>query len=85
VPNDTIASNVTSTLRLPNMSPRRPAIGVAIAALRRKPVTVQLVATGDACNERWIAGSAGITSDCISEYVSAALARTASSARSARA
>ena len=63
----TIASTPTNTRRLPYRSPRRPAIGVATAELSRNPVTVQLVWSADAPSARWIAGSAGITSDCISE------------------
>ncbi len=35
------ASEMTSIRRLPNMSPSRPKTGVAIAALSRKPVSVQ--------------------------------------------
>src|SRR5918997_610004 len=82
VPSATMTSTATSTRRLPSMSPSRPAIGVATAELSRKAVTVQLAASGEAPSERWIAGSAGITSDCINEYVNAARASTARTPRS---
>src|SRR5918992_632037 len=82
VPTATIASTATRTRRLPSMSPSRPAIGVATAELSRKAVTVQLAASGEASSERWIAGRAGITSDCINEYVNAARASTARTPRS---
>ena len=53
-----------STRPLPYRSPSLPAIGVAIDALTRKPVSTQLTALGDASNSCASAGSAGTTSVC---------------------
>ena len=51
-----------STRPLPNRSPSLPAIGVAIEALSRKPVSTHETAVGEASNSSASAGSAGTTS-----------------------
>ena len=68
-----------NVLFLPNMSPTRPAIGVAIDALSRYAVKIHAAAVGVAPRSRWITGSAGATSDCSSAYDAPADASVASS------
>ena len=51
---------------LPNMSPSRPRIGVAIEALSRYTVSTQVTCVGVAPSSCWISGSAGATIVCSS-------------------
>ena len=67
VPAHTITSTAMSTRPLPNMSPSRPAIGVATAELSRNAVTAQPAVSAETPSDCWMAGRAGTTSDCIRE------------------
>ena len=58
------------------MSPTRPRMGVAIAALRRYAVSSQLAPLSDVCNVCSNCGMAGMISDCSRLKASAAVART---------
>ena len=59
-------STTTSMRSLPNMSPSRPRIGVAIDALSRYTVRTQVTCVGVAPSSCWISGSAGATIVCSS-------------------
>ncbi len=54
-------STASSTRSLPNMSPSRPTIGVAIDAVSRKTVSTQVTSVAEVPSSFWIAGSAGAT------------------------
>ncbi len=58
------ASEIASRRSLPNMSPRRPKIGVAIEATSRYAVTIQAIPLADAPSSRWRSPSAGMTVVC---------------------
>ena len=60
-----------STRSLPNMSPSRPTIGVAIEAVSRKAVSTQVTSVAEVPRSFWIAGSAGATIVCVSAKASA--------------
>ena len=55
------ASEIASSRSLPNMSPRRPKIGVAIEATSRYAVTIHVMPPADAFSSRWMSPSAGMT------------------------
>lgn len=57
-----VESEMTNTRFLPNMSPSRPAIGVATAAASRNEVKTQATPDVEVCRSRWSTGSAGATS-----------------------
>jgi hypothetical protein len=59
------------------MSPNRPRIGVAIAALSRYPVSNQVAPVVVVCSVCSSSGMAGMMSDCRRLKASAAVARTA--------
>jgi hypothetical protein len=77
-PNPNTTSEPTSIRSLPNMSPRRPTIGVATDAVSRKAVKTNDTPVVDVPSSFWIAGSAGATIVCCSAIESAAMSRTAS-------
>jgi hypothetical protein len=64
VPAASAASAITSRRFLPNMSPRRPQIGVATDALRRNAVRIQLASVVEVCRSSWMSRKAGATRDC---------------------
>src|SRR4051812_15008278 len=66
-PAENSSSTVIRTRPLPNRSPSLPAIGVAIDALSRKPVSSHDTADGVVSNSFASAGSAGTTSVWLSE------------------
>ncbi len=57
----------TSTLRLPYMSPSRPAIGVTTAAASKVAVITQEASDGSASRRRGSCGMIGTTSVCMSD------------------
>ncbi len=65
------------TFSLPSMSPTRPRIGVAMAALSRYAVSSQLAPLSDVCNVCSSWGMAGMMSDCSRLKASAAVPSTA--------
>ena len=67
----------TSTRSLPNMSPSRPAIGVATEAESRYAVRIQLTPVGEVLSACCNSGSAGATIDWSSENAAAAVRSTA--------
>ena len=77
VPRASTASTTTSVRFLPNMSPMRPAMGVATDALSRYAVMIQAPAVGDAFRSSSIVPSAGMTSDCSRANAAPASASTA--------
>ena len=70
-------STATMIFSLPSMSPTRPRIGVAMAALSRYAVSNQLAPLSDVCNVCSSWGMAGMISDCSRLKASAAVPSTA--------
>ena len=64
LPADTPISTRTSTRFFPNMSPNRPATGVAIEVASRNTVNTQVTPVVDVPRSCWSVESAGTTSDC---------------------
>ena len=62
---------------LPSMSPTRPRIGVAMAALSRYAVRSQLAPLSEVCKVCSSCGMAGMIRDCSSAKASAAVPSTA--------
>ena len=77
VPAASPASTTTSVRFLPNMSPIRPAMGVATDAARRYAVKTQATPDGVVLRSRCRIGSAGTTSDWSIAYAPPPKARTA--------
>ena len=77
VPSARTTSTVTSARFLPNMSPRRPAIGVTTEALSRYAVRIHAAPVVVVSRSCWIVSSAGATSDWSSAYATAAIASSA--------
>jgi hypothetical protein len=71
MPSDTASSHC-----LPNMSPRRPKIGVAIDATSRYAVTIQAISLAEAPKSCWISPSAGMIVVCASTKPSRPVPRT---------
>ncbi len=67
----------TMIFSLPTMSPTRPRIGVAMAALSRYAVSSQLAPLSDVCNVCSSWGMAGMINDCSRLKASAAVPSTA--------
>ena len=76
VPTERAMRTATMIFSLPTMSPTRPRIGVAMAALSRYAVNSQLAPLSDVCNVCSSWGMAGMISDCSRLNASAAVART---------
>ena len=68
VPTASSTSTIIRSRALPYMSPSRPITGVAIEALRRYAVSIQLTEFSEVCSACWSSGSAGATSDCSRAY-----------------
>ena len=66
------SSEMTSIRRLPNMSPSRPATGVATAAASRYAVSTQAIPLASVPSLVVSSPSAGMSIVCASEYASAA-------------
>ena len=78
VPPQTPARTTTRVRFLPNMSPRRPAIGVATDAASRYAVKIHVTPEGVVSRSFCRVGSAGTTSDWSKAYAPPPTARTAS-------
>ena len=77
VPTERAMRTATRIFSLPIMSPTRPRVGVAMAALNRYAVNSQLAPLSDVCNVCSSWGMAGMMSDCSRLNASAAVARVA--------
>ena len=64
VPTTKTSIEITSSMRLPWMSPSLPSSGVATADVSRKPVNTHVTHVFVVSRSRWIVGSAGTTSVC---------------------
>ena len=76
VPTLSAISTMTIIFFLPVVSPRRPRMGVAMAALSRYAVSNQLALSSEVCKVCSSWGMAGMISDCNRLNASAAVART---------
>ena len=81
LPTASVPRTTSSTSRLPNMSPSRPAIGVTTDVEIRNDVKTHAIPAVDACRSLCSTGSAGTTSDCRSAYAVPASMSTARIAR----
>jgi hypothetical protein len=66
LPTAMAARTTRSTRFLPNMSPNRPATGVATEVASRKEVNTHVTPVAEVSRSRSRAGNAGTTSDCSS-------------------
>jgi hypothetical protein len=84
-PATSMARQISSIRRLPNMSARRPTVGMDTAPASRVAVMAQEVSAAEALSRCGSCGSRGMTKVCCRETVMPASARTVMSSRGERA